>query len=686
MWTLLPWGSKYSGTGISTHYYNAIGVAGAPAGTAFESYQTNENHTPRLGRDALPPLIGSLMLDIRQNYYFVPSSYPELEVAAGTSDNHGCATFSYNGGAPATQCVWGPDIRGGFVIWAVDRLLGSVTDHYGLPTNSTHAVEAKKAIDDFAYLLNVYYKRNDLLVITTFGTPIGANALITPDLFFAINALGGTGILLPKLTTDTSTYTLISSRDPEYVRAHYPLQSSSPSGGTGQVHAMLSRDRNNRFVLNTGASDQALSHTIGFPWTEVGFQQAQDWPAWTAGQQGAYEDLYSSENHYPAIRERLGCAGILVCQPIRSYYDGGIGSSGTAPGIVGFPYRTLIYHPNPNYTERDFDAVIQQLNIEGAFEANVYLLYGQFKAVTAGQTDNVQYQLSKLAQNIDVSLQKGNSGSTELVAYRLAQASAATGVFSIAPGIGPAFGAISVVLGAASAFVPAAASGVPDFSRYGYTLQQLKDQNLFVGTNAADSTNDLFTGIVNDWGKLSTIGGGYGSQNSPWYMCVTCSGSNVPTSALPAFSLGAKRRFYLALLPTVYSADSFVEQPQDNPKKIASRASAAGTEFCVAPYKDAPAASFWSNPSIRKPSTWDINIITQTARTQCAFCTWYTLNFPSQALLDDLFNAPTLNGVSPAPPLTGGSGLAQDQLMPSGGYLAQRPGYIVSSHSCTPSP
>jgi hypothetical protein len=312
-------GSKYSGTGISTHYYNAIGVAGAPAGTAFESYQTNENHTPRLGRDALPPLIGSLMLDIRQNYYFVPSSYPELEVAAGTSDNHGCATFSYNGGAPATQCVWDPDIRGGFVIWAVDRLLGSVTDHYGLPTNSTDAVEAKRAIDDFAYLLNVYYKRNDLLVITTFGTPIGANALITPDLFFAINALGGTGILLPKLTTDTSTYTLISSRDPEYVRAHYPLQSSSPSGGTGQVHAMLSRDRNNRFVLNTGASDQALSHTIGFPWTEVGFQQAQDWPAWTAGQQGAYKDLYSSENHYPAIRERLGCAGILVCQPIRSY-------------------------------------------------------------------------------------------------------------------------------------------------------------------------------------------------------------------------------------------------------------------------------------------------------------------------------------------------------------------------------
>jgi hypothetical protein len=170
-----------------------------------------------------------------------------------------------------------------------------------------------------------------------------------------------------------------------------------------------------------------------------------------------------------------------------------------------------------------------------------------------------------------------------------------------------------------------------------------------------------------------------------YWECRHCSGSNVPTSALPAFSLGAKRRFYLALLPTVSSSDSFVEQPQDNPKKIASMGRTHDTEFCVAPYKNAPAASFWSNHSISKPLTWDINIITQTARTKSAFNNYYTLYFPSQALVEDLFNAPTLNGVSPAPPLTGGSGLTQDQLMPSGGYLAQRPGYIVGPRSCTPS-
>jgi hypothetical protein len=67
-------GTRFVGTGISPYYYNAIGVAGAPAGTAYESYQANANHTARLGRAFLPPLIGSLMLDTNQDYYFVPSS------------------------------------------------------------------------------------------------------------------------------------------------------------------------------------------------------------------------------------------------------------------------------------------------------------------------------------------------------------------------------------------------------------------------------------------------------------------------------------------------------------------------------------------------------------------------------------------------------------------------------------
>jgi len=221
-------GTKYT---TSTPYYNAIGIAGGLQGSAYESYQPNASHTPRQGRDHLPPLVGSLMLDTAQRYFFVPSSYPELKVTPGERSSDRCAHVQYGTTTNMRQCV-DRDSAGGFWIVAIDRLSGAVTDDYNLPTNATDPARARVAISDFAFLLNGYYKSNDLLIVTTVGTPIGIQAPVTSGLYAAINSYGGNGFHLPQLTTANASYLLIGSRDPSFVNQHHAVQSFEPGTGT----------------------------------------------------------------------------------------------------------------------------------------------------------------------------------------------------------------------------------------------------------------------------------------------------------------------------------------------------------------------------------------------------------------------------------------------------------------------
>ena len=252
-------GSKY--TSVQPRYYNAIGLVGAKAGTAYESYQSNDSHTPRIGADNLPPLVGSLMLDTAQHYFFAPSSYPDFKVTPGERSADGCAIVEY--GTTHRQC---PDSSGagGFWILAIDRLTGAVTDHYVLHTNATDASYARQQMSDLAYLLSVYYKSNDLLILTTYGQPIGINAPVTPYLFNAVSALGGNGYRLAQLNNARASYVLISARDPDYVSRHYPVQRfvGPKDEDFGPVHVQLTKNRLNRYVVNVSAQDQQLDPSI----------------------------------------------------------------------------------------------------------------------------------------------------------------------------------------------------------------------------------------------------------------------------------------------------------------------------------------------------------------------------------------------------------------------------------------
>ena len=351
------------------------------------------------------------------------------------------------------------------------------------------------------------------------------------------------------------------------------------------------------------------------------------------------------------------------------------------------PYSSLVYYPNTEYAQGDFEGVIQQLETEQGLESNVYDVYSQFAAVTQSADANIKQQLTVVANSIDTSLINSNSQNTAITTTQLNHASAVAGLLSVLPGVGPAAGAVSAALTAAAELTPAGGTPIPD--GYSFTLSQLRDGTATIGADISASTLTAFAGVVQDWGKLSIIGAGVGARQAPWKMCYTCEGSNLPVNGVPMFALGAKQGFYERLMPTVYSSDVFTQLAFSDPRKIKRLVTnAGGGQSCNAPYGRAPETAFWSYQDVSLPSTWDVFTITQTKRTPVFGASYEQLSFPSASLLQDLFGAPqytttSIPGSTPVYRLGGGAALAQDDLLSTdiGGYLSRRAGYLPGSAS-----
>jgi hypothetical protein len=653
-------GTDYTKAQVAPWYYNVIGVAGAPAATAYESYQPIH----QLGIDYLPSLTGSLMLDIHQNYFFTSSDFRELRVTPDDPAYPGnrTSTISYYGAYPFTVPA---GVTGGFRAFMIDRQKGYVQENAFFPTNSSDPQQSAQAMQNLIYTLQSSTPQY-LMIITTVGTPFSSSTQPTAALFYAMNAAGANGYMVQKMvsrfTGDSVRYTLITCTDPEYVKAGYVIENFSiwnNQADTGEVHAFLARDRKNRIYVKTALSDipkvDGVSSELSWAWEQVSFQQPQDWPVWTPGQQKAYEDLTSSKNTYPSVTSRLGCG--TFCQPIRAYYDGGVGGTGGSDlNVLKINWESLLYQTNNDYTADDFRAVVNQLSKEQGYVSNVYTLYSLFRAVTYESNDNLASQLSKVAAQLDSSVQAPQNNPSMLI-ENMEKASAVTKLLSALPSVGPAFGAVSSILSGVTALVPPPASSVPD-GKYAVTFNELVSKNQTFATNMANTTDVMFTGLTNDWGKLQIIGGGYGGHQAPWYMCQTCSNAQPPRTSLPAIALGAKRQFYSQLMDKAYSLDHFVEilGTISTPRLFGSVYTNFGFKSCHHFYTGVNDGGWLMYPSFNKPSTNDMLIVTQTQKGSDSTY-GAQLYFPSQNLLNDLFGTPTVvNGF-----LSGGAGFVPDQ-------------------------
>jgi hypothetical protein len=648
------------------YYYSVIGVAGAKPGTAYESYDPVYHQSI----SDLNPLKGSLMLTFGQDYFFVPSQYRAIQVIPNDP--------AYPGNRTSTVMMPGADFHGtlpngangGFLLVVIDRMVGNVQLKDVFATNSSDPNGARNALRELGWIIT-QQPLNHLIILTTIGVPFASPNQVSVDFFTAISALGGNGYMMPKLVPASSgqppTYTLINSMDSEYRNGHQLVENSSlwsDQKETGEISGFMKRDRKNSWFVDVALTDQP---NLGSPalftqeWEQVAFEQAQDWPQWTPGQQLAYQDLTSSASYERWIGSALGCG--TSCQPIRAYYDGGIGSSGQAPPVTSISYDNIQYNGNPNYTAADLQAVTQQLAKEEGYLRNVYALYGQFRQLTTETSSNVSVQLSLVAQQIQSSIPDNNS---TLVLDGLSTASAATAVLSLLPGAGAGFGAVSTVLGSLSVLGLIATTDEVAHDGYEVTLNDLAQKTSTIGTTMANSTDVMFTAIVNDWGKLQTIGFGYGSHTAPWYFCPSCKDYPAPRTALPAIAWGAKRMFYQQLLGQVFRLDVFFQQPAADPTKVGSFFDKPYTaSACHSYYYTSPQDSWLLYPSLNPTvnNALDMFIITAIKKTKPS--EWgMDLSFPSQSLLDDLFMAPEkerVPGTTDDYRISGGAGFARDQ-------------------------
>jgi hypothetical protein len=651
-------GTNYAGSNINTNYYNAIGVAGATPGTAYESYQPDASHTPRLGLAHLTPLNGSLMLDTAMNYYFAPKDYPEIKVDTNAQD--GCTTVYLNA-HPNRQCVPANSLGAIFII-PVDRRLGQETDHYYLDTNSNDPVVRARAIGDLNYLLRVYYKPNDLLIISTVGVPFRSSSEVTLDLWQAISVLGGNGFALPKLTTPGSAYTLVTSNDPEFVTGKYSRESTTTRPGeTGKLDLVLGRDKKNQYVLYQDYPGGLLTAFNGNVWPTTLFQTPTNWPAWTTGQAAAYTDLTSS-NHYPALKDQLACQA-TVCPDVRQYYARNM-SACIGPAALGPTIRNLVFQPDYGYTLDDFNEVKAQLSKEVGYVDAVATLCGFVREVVAGSQTTMKDQLTAVGNNIDSSLRQ-KALNAQIQVDQLARYANLASIGSLLPYVGSAFSATSTLLNASTLLVSTDTMIPGNFT---YTLAQLQDKtNTLFNTRLSLLTTSLFTAVVNDYGKLSKIGGAIGEERTPWYFCSNCDNAPPPITALPTIALGAKRDYYQTLLPTAYDIDLFTEYPDPSPIRYQRSVVIFGGRTCVYPYGAFPEKSFWTYPAFSKPSAYDVYVLNEKGRNGNHAVP------PSATLMSDLLDAPVIDQGSFT--LNGGAGVNYDDLTRAGSGILQRPAY-----------
>lgn len=154
--------------GVTPLYYNVIGAVGAPAGQAYESYQPIHP-----GVAYISSLIGSLMLDTRQNYFFVPSEYRNLHVIPNDPAFPGTptTTFLYPG-APYRQTL-PAGARGGFVLFLIDRQKGYIQWFKLLPTNSSNPADSAAAYRDLLGALTSSSPEY-MIILTTIGVPFSS--------------------------------------------------------------------------------------------------------------------------------------------------------------------------------------------------------------------------------------------------------------------------------------------------------------------------------------------------------------------------------------------------------------------------------------------------------------------------------------------------------------------------------
>ena len=681
--------------------YSMIGVPGATAGSAHESYSVPPGAEAPIEYHA--GLNGTLMSDPNGNYNYVPSGDVSFQVTSNASSSIQFSSPQYS-----AQYTAPPSTGGAFWLFVIER------EHLvpiNLPsagwTNCTGPTSQAcggifSVADGGAALAQALasISPQDMIFLVAQGCPY-ATPYGTEPLAAAIPQLGASGYSLFALNPqfNTCAFSLVSVNDGKHTNvlttpAALSANQNSAQGQTGSIHGYLALTNSGLYDVagkdQVAAVDTSLSPTVDYTFEQTASAQRVDWPLTdTPGHLAAYHDISYQLLTDPSIEE----TGSYLYD-VRYFYTSQSGKAGNLTSLIDSRLSSKANNPvvqspwDKTATPQDFaDAKSEILGELQALNSSMGYLTGNdgnsgVKGILNDSTTGIFTNIFATAS--DISADAANADSQTVDASGSNFTNMATGLVSIAgsiagvefPEIGAFLGVMSTAASTGSAASASAPGSIPGpQSPYDVTLGELVNgastyvQNLMFGFNGAVDN------IFSDPGKLATIDALTSDSDSAWNFA----NLSVSTALTNSIEAGAARSMWLDVMPGLYGVRQTTGNSQTNPDQLGSKLNNFGE--CSSVYANVPSASFVKVANPAKPSLNDLYMLAEGPTVNNNFTTNVTDVAVSQDLSNLLMNAGSVTiGGSSQPGLNLGSALLLGNASP----LTLSSFAFVSTQYCTP--
>jgi hypothetical protein len=616
-------GSSYASTAANLYpeEYMMIGVPGAAKGSAFENFDVSTGtDTPY---QYAPFIKGTLMSD-GTNYNYLPSDQREFQLinkVGSSSIQIGGQTYLPPSGAD----------NGAFWLLVVDReLLQPI--NYSVPgwTNCQYDSGSQTCGGMFdvhadggaalGNLLQSISSRNMVFLMTQ-GCPFSTASQVSSSLTYPLANYGGVNRITPDLNSETGIgtceYTLASVNDMKHTNPLNDKLALSTSQftqqqQTGSIHGFVARGKDGLYDI--GGKDQMVSDgnggfkgQIDFRFNEIASAQRQDWPYTdTPGHLAAYHDISYQVLTDPSI----GGTGSNIYD-LRYYYE-----QGGMPNKFSKLIDSVLANAQPSSWDTqatDFNAVRQQLQSEvrNVNNATEYLAGDNLNGGIRGIITNSQTPLftNMIGVAAAITADQDNAAQQNMNANlsdMLSMLGGVTGMLSVVPGVGPAFGVISGALTIGATVAASSGNNIPSGENsYDQTLGQVTNDAGTYVTNLLRGFDNAVISIQTDANKLGSVGALTSDSNAHW------SASLITADKLNAdLVAAASRQVWLDVMPKLYGVRYFFNMQQSNPAKYGSWVYTGSytPATCESVYSDVDSASWFAFPS-SVPNRWDTYIL-----------------------------------------------------------------------------
>ncbi|MBV9678113.1 MAG: hypothetical protein JO185_17375 [Acidobacteriaceae bacterium] len=555
--------------------YMIIGVPGAAAGSAYETYYVSSNDNSH--GDYNPRLNGILAIDSNDNYNFFEYDAVPYSVDA----DKGVITVNGYTYTPPTT------VQNGLWLLQLDRwslisqpacpLSGnSVTDcGQVFDTGNADPQTATQAMTDLQNALNSASHKN-LLFLTTIGTnpfaalPDGNFALTIETLGFPANTFNS----FASGNITNTKITLVTSSDPNFSKAMIGGNAVVSSGSyfnqgqTGSVYGVLSRDQHSfyRPVSTVQGAAAPSSGSLGdffsmyqIPWTQPGawdslasanLQAAYRYLSYTLIQSATngnrksddIHSLYVSSLNNLLIKNNAYPDATKVLMPLIPWMDPIDNQSYTfLPGDLNTEAKLI---------NNELGNLNQSINFVTNIEPYIGNNTSAYVLAILGAASNMATELDQPQSTTSVSVNLSNVANFAGALFSLA----ALGFDSEDE---PILGVMSGLLWAAGSaqLVNPAPSAIPNpWGNVTTTISDLSTNAGKIAQNAANIWNTVQDNAFSDQAKLTAFA--YNSDNS-WSAKNKTSYSNVQT----AMQNSANLSFYTQMLASLNAVDFYGAYP-----------------------------------------------------------------------------------------------------------------------------